>query len=156
MTNENNLVWRTKGREIQLTADSYWYHGGPSGLQIGEELQPNSKTGLVYITPCLVTAQAYAAAVRIHQQLQRCRSKAGFIRLLDQPPHTSGAVYRVAPLLPIEPDPASPLVQFCCRKARIVEVAKSDLRVDIPLWKIITKYMIPGYAGRPVDFPTIT
>lgn len=153
--NEDKLHWRTKGREIELTSESCWYHGGPGGLQIGSLLQPHRKTGFVYITPCLITAQAYAAASRLHQQLRRCSPAYPYIRPLDQPPHTSGAVYRVAPALPLEPDPASPWVQFRCPQARIVEVVKSDLRVDIPLWKIITRYLIPGYKGRPVEFPTI-
>jgi hypothetical protein len=154
--NERKLLWRTKGKEIELPTETDWYHGGPGGLKIGDYLQPNQKTGLVFITPCLVTAQAYAAAVRIHQKLLRCSAKYPYIRPLEGPPHKSGAVYRVAPSLPIEPDPASPRVQFSCPNARIIEVVKFDLRVDIPLWKIIAKYMIPGYAGKQVEFPTIT
>lgn len=153
--NEKKLVWRTRGRDIQLDASASWYHGGPGGLQVGDVLRPHRQTGSVYITPCLLTAQAYAAAVGLHQKLLRCSPKYPYIRPLDQPPHKSGAVYRVEPILPIEPDPASPWVQFSCPSARIVEVIKSDLRVDIPLWKIVMKYLIPGYAGKHVEFPTI-
>lgn len=103
-------------------SDGAWFHGGVRGLKVGDWiLSPDAsgsentlsgyaremgaphgtRTDVVYLTSRQDTARVYAAL------------------------YPDGALYRVEPDAPCEPDPDAPGEAVMCARARIVEVVRS-------------------------------
>jgi len=115
-----------------------YYHGGVSGLRVGQYILPPAETGAISVAELPdAPADMQAEIEKVHRRdrvyLTTTRGVAELWACFCPGPSTvrGGDVYRVEPEGPVEPDPdylGDDAASVCAPRARIVGIVRTGIR----------------------------